>query len=78
MINKNTIKQIYNALQDEMSKFIYINRLLYSLTGDFLLLRNKDNLNNEYMQKVLRKTSKFVLYGAGKIGESLFEDFPSM
>lgn len=70
------IRTIYEKIVDNDSRYIFENRLLYSLTGDYEYIR----------QIVLRTTAgkmtdeslhgKLYLYGAGKRGRALVETFP--
>ena len=81
------VKQVFNVLEDEMSKDIFINRFLYSMTDDLkyvdIMIRNnvkefsdkginvKGNLIKEKVEEVA-KTKKVVIYGAGQIGLELY------
>lgn len=72
------IKKIYNALADDESRYIFENRLLFSLTG-----------NEEYTEKVIKTTpegqefyqklektnAKKVIFGAGFWGRELAKQY---
>lgn len=78
------IKQIYDALQDEESKIIFINRLLYSLTNDkkylnkmiqYLIEKYHDSDPIYALLKWLkdRKGKKIIVFGAGFAGREIIE-----
>jgi len=64
---------VYNNLGDELSKRIYENKLLYSLTEDYRFISNIVNLSfpvDEYNNLVRSKfkNSPVIIYGAGFVG----------
>jgi len=77
------VKNVYNHLQDDLSKEIFKNRLMYSLTDDY-----------EHIRKIVRKTDevkeirsilerfngnkKLILDGAGSMGELVYNLFPGV
>lgn len=80
---RKDIDIIYKLLGDDQSKFIYRDRLLYSLTGDGAVLQDMiDNtVRNRMEWRTFRKElwekaqeNKMVLYGAGIWGNILWEE----
>jgi len=76
----NISKQIYSRLQDDISKCIFENNLLYSMTGniDFLkkiIALSHNDVYNECLSKVNSVYERFgrgiIIYGAGYIGQGL-------
>ena len=78
MIEPHKIKRIYSSLQDDVSREIFVNRLLYSLTADFEITRNQNKPVNRIMQRVMREVTPIVIYGAGKLGEHFLKSFPNI
>lgn len=86
MENKiDSLMQVYNMLEDEQSKDIYLKRLNYLLTGDFKYIRDivtkyTPNLipwsERRFIDLIalLPKDRNFVLYGAGIDGTRLLPD----
>ena len=83
------VKKIYSFLGDEISKDIFINRLLYNITGDLkyvdTMVRNnvKEFADSGINMKIdairnkvseVSKSRKIVIYGAGQIGLELYKD----
>lgn len=80
----STIQNIYNHLQDNESKLLFENRLLYALTGDFKYIQR---IITAIPQKVeldkavefcKNHTDELVIYGAGndlQILTDLYPDF---
>lgn len=63
------INDVYWHLGDELSKYIYSNRLLYSITGDMKYIRNvvcTNNIGKEIYRKLLE-------YGGGVFRFSVVE-----
>lgn len=73
------IEKIYNKMEDDISKEIFINRLLFSFTGNQKYLK-KILLNTtagEKLNKLLdEKDDSMYIYGAGIRGKRLAELFP--
>ena len=75
------LKKVYNILEDEESRFTYLNRLNYLVTGDIAhmlaivdrylpeLPRYKSKSLEEVLSQ-LPSDKKFVLFGAGGIGKA--------
>lgn len=76
------IKDIFLRLQDEMSKDIFKNRLLFSLTEDARFMREVvlSNLTGRKMYEKFREIngSNVYIYGAGLRGKRLAEMFPEI
>ena len=82
----NDIRLIYNSLVDEESKDIFINRLLFSITGDWKYPRNIVGkylrgyhpneifigMNDNIRQMCLDTKRKYIIYGAGMFGSQVF------
>ena len=83
MFENDTIRKIYEAIGDEISKKIFASRLLYSLTEDSSQLswmtedfRKEAESNKKWLtlkNKILRMKEKPYLFGAGAYGRLLFE-----
>lgn len=76
------VKNIYGQLQDEMSRFVFNNRLLYTLTGDYKYIREivaalpqRTELDKamEFCRAHMEET---VFYGAGNDLEHLAYMYP--
>ena len=73
-IAQEDIMKAYQLLEDDMSKYIFENRLLYSFTGDFKFIGNVvctiDSCKRIY--GILDNTSETIaVFGAGKAGKRL-------
>lgn len=69
---------IYSQLQDDLSREIFSNRLLYSLTGDRSYLNNvirKSCVYEKILQRVMEAKGKLVIYGAGEWGQMFYDFF---
>jgi len=73
------IKSIYDKLDDDLSKEIFTNRLLYSLTGDYSFINcivSHNILNSLSLQEIKNKLNSYysnlfdnvIVYGAGHWG----------
>lgn len=78
--------KIYNWLEDEESKDIYLNRLNFLITGDYRYMRNIVNryvpdlavLNDEEIPGLLSRIPQdapFILYGVGEGARATFHYF---
>lgn len=83
MCDIGCIQKIYNRLQDDKSRLIYINRLDYSFTKDAFFLKNmvdKTTRNTVVWEKFLQqldglaKDNELVIFGAGIWGNILFNE----
>ena len=72
---------IYDRLQDDISKEIYINRLAYNITNEYKYFRKiYDCLDiTSVLLEILRTKKKLVVFGSGTYGDILvkaFHEFP--
>ena len=78
----NSIRTIYNALEDDMSKDIYINRLNYLLTGDWSYVQKyvkighplipcRNEKQEEEFLKLLPADGSVAFYGTGRFSRKL-------
>lgn len=69
---------IYNRLQDDMSKEIFINRFSYNITNDYKYIRKIfDCLDiTSVLLETLKNKEKIVIFGAGRYGDILVKAFP--
>lgn len=72
------MKQIYEKMQDDISKEIFVNRLLFSMTGDHKYLKNVLMHTNggKKLHAIIEENEKVYIYGAGIRGKRLVELFP--
>lgn len=76
----NDIKSINSAIDDEKSKKIFMNRMMYSLSQDPFYIHNIINMLEEYqivvkymeMLKVLYGVDKVIIWGAGTWGKLIY------
>lgn len=72
---------VYNTLGDDISRNIYENRVMYSLTNDYKYIKNIVIDNLEYkklkniMDKNIKDNKKMFIYGAGIWGEYIYNCF---
>lgn len=74
----NDIEQIYGRMTDDISKNIFSNRLLYSLAGDQIYLRNilLYTSGGKKLDDLLHEEGKTIyIYGAGIRGKRLVDLF---
>lgn len=83
MIYTESIQMIYEKLQDEQSKMIYINRLNYSLTKDYYYIQNivnhtvrKQPLWKQFCEYLIEKNARkeMVIFGSGIWGNILYAE----
>lgn len=68
------IKEIYELLGDGLSKNIFSNRLMYSLTGDMQFIRNvvcSIKKGKDFYKSLKNNTQLKVIFGAGSVGKRL-------
>lgn len=73
------IKEIYTRLADELSKDIFVNRILFSLTDDWIYIRKiikKVDAFKKLQKSLSICQKKIYLYGAGVRGERFPFLFP--
>ncbi len=77
-------RSVYEKLQDDYSRFIYEERLLYSLTGNLehmnKVSRSVLNISvlNKIMEKISKINDKLIVRGAGNdywVIKEMFPDF---
>ena len=76
----NSIIQIYNKIVDEESKDIFINRLLFSITGNHKYITNilLQTNGGKRISKLFDESERPIyIYGAGIRGKRLIELFPN-
>ena len=74
------IKEIYQKLQDDVSKEIFTNRLMYSLSDNPQFMRNVilATESGRKFYEVLRESKNVYIYGAGIRGRRLVDCFPEI
>ncbi len=75
-----SISQIYNRIKDEQSQYIFENRIMYSLTGDFKYIRKivlRTLKGKELYDTIFQAQSKrpVYVYGAGIKGRKIVSIF---
>ncbi len=74
-------RNIYEHMQDELSKSIYQERLRYTFTGDAIALRrivDMMDFDTSAIKKIQNCDGKAVIYGAGKRGTIFFRMYPEI
>lgn len=79
--NAVSLKDVYDQLQDDISRQIYISRSLYSLTDEKKYM--KEIVRNSVLGKILleevaKTNKKIALFGAGTWGNSIVTYFPEI
>ena len=72
------INEIYSWIDDEISKEIFVNRLLYSLTEDVKYIRNivcTIKEGKDIYNKLKTSSQKKVIFGAGSVGKRIARIF---
>lgn len=81
-LSVSDLSQIYQMLEDDESKDVYLKRLNYLITGDLkyirelrpdLIVQNKKDINDLLAE--LPQNRNFVLYGAGKVAQHMLPHF---
>lgn len=68
------IRKAYSLFEEEKSKYIFENRLMYSLTGAKKFIRNlvcTNEIGLEMYNRLKSSHQKKILFGAGKLGKRL-------
>lgn len=77
-IQVNQIEKIYNLLQDDLSKCIFENRLMFSLTKDTKYMRNVvytiDEVREIY-DRLKAIKNKIGIFGAGRFGKYILKTY---
>lgn len=79
--NTVSLKNVYNQLQDDISRQIYLSRSLYSLTDEKKYMKEivrNSVLGKVLLEKVAMTKKKVALFGAGTWGKSIVNFFPDI
>lgn len=80
----NDIQLIYDRLGDEISQEIFINRMVYNLTGNMKSLRNvvrTFSRGKEFLEKInqaVEAKRKICIFGIGIWGRSILNSNPDV
>lgn len=83
-IFRNCAKQveiIYQKMQDDMSRNIFLNRIMFSLTGNAKFMRQvvlATKIGQSLYIKLKQSNQNIYIYGAGRRGQRLAEMFPEL
>lgn len=78
-MNLHTVKKIYEKMADERSRQIFVNRLLYSITGSPSYLQNVIRTSRKgelFITELEQASGGRVLFGTGIWGREIFQAFP--
>lgn len=79
-ISESEIRKIYSRVEDEVSRRIFKNRLLFSLTDEHVYMKNvisSTEIGKRFLNDVEEKDNKnLYIYGAGTRGKRLIEMLP--
>lgn len=68
------VKRVNSRLKDEVSKEIFMNRLLFSLTGDYTYIKNiviTTECGKKMYEKMKKCGTPIGIFGAGRIGRKI-------
>lgn len=73
--NLETIIEIYKNLEDEQSKYIFKNRLLYSISGEAKYIKNIVNTTDygKKFAKIFQTNEDVYIFGAGIWGKEIIK-----
>lgn len=76
----NTAQRIYQNLQDDVSRTIFISRLEYNITGDFKKLKPAYDCIGitQRILDILKWKKSVVIFGAGAYGQRLLTLYPEI
>ena len=80
-ITLEELQDLYDKMQDDLSKKIFIDRLAFSAGEGHEKATRKLILDNEYVKPLILESIKkqtVVIFGAGKIGKRIAELFPEI
>ncbi|MCL2206517.1 MAG: FkbM family methyltransferase [Fibromonadales bacterium] len=77
-MEKFCLESIYSRLGDEESRFLFENRLCYSLTSDVQKMVKTINSKNAIYKKLLETERKIYVFGAGTFGHKLVKSCPEI
>lgn len=75
------VKSVYSRIEDDASKFVFTNRLLYTFTGDMSFIRNiVEAMSDEFeiYKKMVNCNSPIGIFGAGVVGSSLVRTYNNL
>lgn len=81
-ISADKVQRIYKCLGDELSKDVFTNRMMYSLTQDYKWIYENVKTTQEgrllirTLEEHKQKGENFVIFGTGQYGKSLYKIFP--
>ncbi len=73
-MEEKRIREMYSLLGDDISKDIFGNQVLYSLTGDTRYIRNivcSIEIGRKIYQQIKESSKKKVIFGVGSVGKRL-------
>lgn len=73
-IDAGNIKKIFSLLEDDVSKSVFENRLMYSLTGEVRFIRNivsTIDIGNLIYEKLKSTECPIGIFGAGSVGKRI-------
>lgn len=74
VINADDARNIYDRITDSESRFIFTNRVMFSLTKDLVYIRNILRQNQkiaDFAKKIASVKGKIAIFGAGSCGRSV-------
>lgn len=75
----NVLKMIYDSFQDDLSKYIFSQRVCFSLTDDYKyiykILQKADSFGKEF-NKILNRD--VVIFSAGRIGKMIRQNYRNL
>lgn len=77
-MKEERIRKIYSLFGDKISKDIFGNRVLYSLTEDTKYIRNivcSIEVGNEIYHKLKESPKKKIIFGSGSVGKRLVRTY---
>ena len=78
MIDSAIIKRIYEHLGDDISREVFENRLMYSVTGEPRFIRNEVNtmpIGKKVLDRLYSYKGKMVVFGAGSMGKGILRTY---
>lgn len=81
VFNINDVANVYRHIDNDRSKTIFMNRLNYSITGDFQYIRNivlQTKIGHQFYDMLSGITDGAYIYGAGRRGRRLALMFPDI
>lgn len=75
------IEKVYEKMQDDISRKIYRNRLLFSMTNNCTFMRDvilSTDAGLKFYDQLTDDKANIYIYGAGVLGWRLFKTFPEL